>query len=88
MKLMKKALMALLIITPFLFAPKTSHAGIIGDIWSWITGTDNTKKDPPPAGNSVPVNEGLVVLVVAGLALGVYMIYSRSRKTKVANSTN
>lgn len=85
---MKKALMALLIITPFLFAPKTSHAGIIGDILSWITGTDNTKKDPPPpAGNSVPLNEGLVVLVLAGAGLGVYMIY-RSKKTPMANSTH
>jgi len=77
----------MLIVMPFLFAPKTSHAGILGDIWTWITGND-PKKDTHPAGNSVPVNEGLIVLIIAGLALGAYMLYNRSKRAKLANSTN
>lgn len=91
MKMVKKFLVCLLFATPFLFVPKQSKAGIIGDIIHFIFGNDNgqgnnrnnrgndTKKDPPVASNSVPLNGGLVILMAAGLGLGAKVIYDRKR---------
>jgi hypothetical protein len=83
MKFAKKTLLAVLISTSLLCVPHVSKAGILGDFFSfWDSHRDHHKKD---GGNSVPVNGGLVVLMIAGVGLGAKMIYDQSKKGKVAD---
>lgn len=79
----KKIVMGALIVAPLLFVPNTSKAGIISDILGWLNSLDKDhgKKDHKP-GNSVPVNGGLVVLMVVGAGLGVKMIVDKNNAAK------
>ena len=89
--MVKKFLVCMLMAAPFLFIPKQSKAGVIGDIIHWIFGNDNgqgnnnnnqgndTKKDPPSATTSVPLDGGMIILMVAGLGLGAKLIYDAKR---------
>jgi hypothetical protein len=82
-KIFKKLVMGALILAPLMFAPHTSKANIITDIIHWITGDKDDKKDKKDtSGNSVPVNGGVVFLVVAGLGLGAKMLYDYNKKSK------
>jgi hypothetical protein len=84
MKMLKKVFVFLLILSPLLAVPKQSKAGLIGDLISDIFGggKDKDKKPKPSSGNSVPVNGGLVFLVIAGAGLGAKMIYDRKKGQK------
>jgi hypothetical protein len=83
MKMLKKVFVFLLILSPLLAVPKQSKAGLIGDLISDIFGgKDKDKKPKPGTENSVPVNGGLVFLVVAGAGLGAKMIYDRKKGQK------
>jgi len=89
--MVKKFLVCLLMASPFLFIPKQSKAGVIGDVIHWIFGNDNgqgnnndnhgndKKKDPPTASTSVPLDGGMIILMVAGLGLGAKLIYDAKR---------
>ena len=86
-KIFKKFVMGALILAPLMFTPHTSKANIIGDLLQWITGDDKDKdkkdkKDKDGSGNSVPVNGGVVFLVVAGLGLGAKMLYDYNKKSQ------
>lgn len=96
MKMFKKFFFGAMIAAPLLLAPATTKAGPISDLLHLIFGGGNDRKQPgqnPPAnqqnagtpttgtGNSVPINGGLVVLLVAGLGLGAKVVYdSKSKK--------
>jgi hypothetical protein len=84
MKFAKKTLLAVLISTSLLCVPHVSKAGILSDIFSFLDShdRDHHKKD---GGNSVPVNGGLVVLMIAGVGLGAKMIYDQGKKAKAAD---
>jgi hypothetical protein len=78
----KKIVMGALIVAPLLFVPKTSNAGILSDLLGWLNSWDKDhKKDPKPS-NSVPVNEGVVVLMVVGVGLGVKMIVDKNNAAR------
>jgi hypothetical protein len=84
-KIFKKLVMGALILAPLMFAPHISRANIISDLIHFITGGDKDKKDKKDkdsAGNSVPVNGGVVFLVVAGLGLGAKMLYDYNKKSQ------
>jgi hypothetical protein len=89
MKMLKKVFVFLLILSPLLAVPKQSKAGLIGDLISDIFGggkdkeKDKDKKPKSSDGNSVPVNGGLVFLVIAGAGLGAKMIYDRKKGVAV-----
>ncbi len=89
MKLAKKFFMGALIAAPLLFVAHTSKAGIFSDFLHWLDGRDRDKKDHPSTtkgtGNSVPVNGGLVFLVVAGLGLGAKMIFDHNKGNRLAD---
>ena len=86
MKMLKKVFVFLLILSPLLAVPKQSKAGLIGDLISDIFGggkdKEKDKKPKPSNGNSVPVDGGLVFLVIAGAGLGAKMIYDRKKGQK------
>jgi len=49
----------------------------------WLHGDKKDKdKDKDRSGNSVPVNGGVVFLVVAGLGLGAKMLYDSNKKNE------
>jgi hypothetical protein len=83
MKFVKKTLLAAVISTTLLCVPAVSKAGIISDFLNlWNQGQGNKHKPP---GNSVPVNGGLVVLMIAGVGLGAKIIYDQNKKEKTAD---
>ena len=89
MKIAKRFLLVTFLAVPLFMVPKQSHAGIIGDILGLLFGNDHGQKDqgekkndPPPAtSNSVPVDGGTVVLMMAGLGLGTWMLLRAKPKT-------
>ena len=83
-KIFKKLVMGALILTPLMFAPHTSKANIVGDLLNLLTGDKDDKPGTPAgsSGNSVPVDGGLVFLVVAGLGLGGKMLYDYNKKSQ------
>ncbi len=84
MKFVKKTILAAMISTSLLCVPAVSKAGIISDILNFLNqGKDD--KHGKHDGNSVPVNGGLVVLMIAGVGLGAKMIYDQSKKEKAAD---
>ena len=81
----KKIVMGALIVAPLLFVPNTSKAGIFGDLFGWLNSKDKDKdkdKDWHKPGTSVPVNGGLLVLMVVGMGLGVKMIVDKNNAAK------
>lgn len=81
---MVKKLPLLLLVAAPCFIPMQSHAGVIGDLLN-LLGGGNTQ-DPncsTGTGNSVPLDGGVVFLVVAGLALGARLIYVARIQKKV-----
>ena len=83
MKFAKKTLLAAVISTSLLCVPAVSKAGIISDILNFL---NQGKGDKHGKGsNSVPVNGGLVVLMIAGVGLGAKMIYDQGKKEKAAD---
>ena len=83
MKMVKKLPLLLLVAAPY-FMPMQSHAGVIGDLLG-LLGGDNTQNPNCPPGNSVPLDGGVVFLIVAGLALGAKLIYDARAQKKVAS---
>ncbi|MDO6430064.1 hypothetical protein Q4E93_05680 [Flavitalea sp. BT771] len=92
-KIFRKIAMGALILAPLMFAPHISKANIISDLVHWLKGDKDDKgdkgdkrerkeKDRDSSGNSVPVNGGVVFLVVAGLGLGTKMLYDYNKKGK------
>ncbi len=71
--------MGALIVAPLLFVPNKSQAGILSDIISWLNSLDKDGHKKGKTSNSVPVNGGLVVLMVVGAGLGVKMIVDKSK---------
>lgn len=77
------------IATPLLLAPHQSQAGIIKDILEALLGKKdnnqgqnnnnqgNNNKPSTSSTNSVPLNEGEILLIIAGLGLGAKMLYDR-----------
>jgi hypothetical protein len=82
MKFARKTVLAAMISTSLLCVPAVSKAGIISDILNFLNQGDKHGKR---GGNSVPVNGGLVVLMIAGVGLGARMIYDQSKKEKAAD---
>jgi len=83
-KMIRTLVFGAVIAAPLILAPHQSKAGIITDILTGIFGKDKkttTPTDPNcPPGTSVPLNEGQVFLIVAGLGLGAKLLYDRHRK--------
>jgi len=79
MKMVKKLPLLLLMAAPY-FMPVQSRAGVVGDLLGDLFGGNNTQnppcQNPPPPGNSVPLDGGVVFLIVAGLGLGAKLIYN------------
>ena len=90
MNIFKKFFLGAMIAAPLLFAPATTKAGPISDLLKELLGggnnRDKEKHDPQggpkstTAGNSVPIDGGLVFLMLAGLGLGAKMIYDNKAK--------
>lgn len=95
MKMVRKLPLLLLVAAPF-FAPVQTRAGVIGDLLNSLLGNNKdktkdkdktSKKDKPaPASstNSVPLDGGVVFLVLAGVGLGAKLIYDARAKQDVA----
>ena len=89
-KMLRTLVFGVVIATPLLLVPHQSKAGnIFQDIGKIIhdllDGKDNKHKSTTPGtSNSVPLNEGTVFLVIAGLGLGVKMIYDRRKQVENA----
>ena len=88
--MVKKLPLLLLVAAPY-FVPVQSRAGVIGDLLNTLLGggNNNTSQDPPcppdqGTGNSVPLDGGVVFLMVAGLGLGAKLIYDARAKKEVA----
>ena len=82
-KIFRKLAMGALILAPLMFAPHVSSANIISDLMHWLHGDKKDKdRDKDRSGNSVPVNGGVVFLVVAGLGLGAKMLYDSNKKNE------
>jgi len=82
MRIVKKFFLGAMIAAPLLLAPAKSHAGPISDLLNDLFGNDKKPTQNPPGstGNSVPIDGGLVVLLVAGLGLGAKIIYDNKAK--------
>jgi hypothetical protein len=69
--------------------PFKSQAGVFQDIWNSIFGDKhhhhNSPSAPPPApgshdpGNAVPLDNGMLFLAAAGLALGAKLLFDRRK---------
>ncbi len=82
-KMIRTMVFGVVIAAPLLLVPHQSKAGGLLDFIKEIIGGDKDKK--PKTGtptNSVPLDKGTVFLVVAGLGLGVKMIYDRRRNVE------
>jgi hypothetical protein len=88
MKAVKKLVICMILIAPLFLVPKQSKAGGLGDLLSFLFGNDHKKKDPPVAthNNSVPLNGAAVVLMAAGLGLGVVTLI-RVNRNKVETAS-
>lgn len=88
--MVKKLPLLLLVAAPY-FVPVQSRAGVIGDLLNTLLGGNNTSQDPPcppdqGTGNSVPLDGGVVFLMVAGLGLGAKLIYDAKVQQKQVTS--
>jgi len=83
MKMVKKLSLLLLVAAPC-FVPVQSRAGVIGDLLNGLLGGGTDTNCPPQTGNSVPLDGGVVFLMVAGLVLGAKLIYDARAQKKVA----
>ena len=82
-KMFKTLVFGVIIATPLLLAPHKSQAGIIKDVLDALFGKDKDKdkdKKSSSSTNSVPLNEGEILLIIAGMGLGAKMLYDRHRK--------
>jgi hypothetical protein len=96
MKTVRKLFFCALVAAPMLI-PMQSKAGGLDDLLNWLFGGgDRGQKHqpppPPPApgcgpGTSVPINGGLVILMVAGLGLGAKMLYDAQKGNELETST-
>ena len=90
MKMVKKLPLLLLVAAPY-FVPVQSRAGVIGDLLNTLFGNDKKTQQNPPTtqtpgtGNSVPLDGGVVILMLAGLGLGAKLIYDARAQKKVAS---
>jgi hypothetical protein len=87
-KMIRTLVFGVVIAAPLLLVPHQSKAGIIGDILSALFGKDkdkdkdkNKNKSSTPT-NSVPLNEGQILLIIAGLGLGAKMIYDQRKSSE------
>ncbi|HVU58047.1 MAG TPA: hypothetical protein VHD83_23460 [Puia sp.] len=90
MKMVKKLPLLLLVAVPY-FVPVQTRAGVIGDLISTLLGNKkdkdkDTSTSTPTTGNSVPLDGGVVFLVMAGLGLGAKLIYDAKAQKNVAAS--
>jgi len=85
--MVKKLSMLLLVAAPF-FLPVHSRAGDGNDQGQNQDqnqgGKKNNPTSPTTTNNSVPLNEGVIFLTLAGLALGARLIYNARAKKEVA----
>jgi hypothetical protein len=81
-KISKKIAMGALVLAPLMFTPHISRANIFSNFMHWLHADKKDKKDKDKgnSGNSVPVNGGVVFLIVAGLGLGTKMLYDYNKK--------
>jgi len=89
MKMVKKLPLLLLVAAPY-FVPVQSRAGVIGDLLNNLLGGSTTQNPPsqdcpPGTGNSVPLDGGVVFLMVAGLGLGAKLIYDARTQKQVVS---
>ena len=88
MKMVKKLPLLLLVAAPY-FMPVQSRAGVVGDLLNNLLGGGDTSQNcdtQPPPGNSVPLDGGVVFLMVAGLGLGAKLIYDAKTQQKQVTS--
>jgi hypothetical protein len=93
-KMFRTLVFGVVIATPLLLVPHQSQAGIIKDILNTLFGKNNNGQGPnnnnrdndnnnrggnKSAANSVPLNEGQILLIIAGLGLGAKMLYDRRK---------
>ena len=88
-KMFRTLVFGVVIATPLLLAPHQSKAGGLldglGNLLQDLLGGKDKKPTTNPPGtpsNSVPLNEGTVFLVIAGLGLGAKMIYDRRKQVE------
>lgn len=80
-KMIRTLVFGVVIAAPLILVPHQSKAGIITDILTAIFGKDKDKDKDKPTTNSVPLNEGQILLIVAGLGLGAKVLYDRRKRT-------
>ena len=92
MKTIKRIVCGVLIAAPLFLAPAQSRANGLGDFFRNLFGGDRhsysdrrgSQSDPPAptpgSGNSVPVNGGILLLVIAGLGLGTKIVYDKGKR--------
>ena len=71
------------------FMPVQSRAGVVGDLLNNLLGGGTQNPPCPPdqgTGNSVPLDGGVVFLMVAGLGLGAKLIYDAKTQQKQVTS--
>ncbi|MBN9385211.1 MAG: hypothetical protein J0H74_30925 [Chitinophagaceae bacterium] len=87
-KMFRTLVFGVVLATPLLLAPHQSQAGIIQDILTALFGKNDNKQGQNnnnqggnncSPGTSVPLNEGQVLLIIAGLGLGAKMLYNRRK---------
>ena len=94
MKTIRRIVCGLLIAAPLFLAPAQSRAGGFGDFFHSLFGSDRHKHDhdhdwdkgkdnSPQTGNAVPINGGLIILLIAGLGLGARMMYAKNQQFAV-----
>jgi hypothetical protein len=95
MKMVKKLPLLLIVAAPY-FIPVQSKANWFGDLLRDFFGRERAKREMPhpvssqhpvttAAGNSVPLDGGVVFLLVAGLGLGAKMLYDTRTQKKVVS---
>ncbi len=93
-KMLRTLVFGVVIAAPLLLVPHQSKAngfldGLENIIKSIFDGDRKKHTSGAPgtttSGNSVPLNEGQVFLIIAGLGLGAKMIYDNRKKLKTAS---
>jgi hypothetical protein len=93
MKKLKSLILALMVTAPLLIPTQSKANGLFGWLEDLFGGKDKKEKKEHPQQegrgdrdpkNSAPIDGGLVVLMGAGLALGVFIIYKKKKEAETA----
>jgi hypothetical protein len=88
-KFIKNVVVCAVFASALVVIPFKSQAGVFQDIWNSIFGDNhhhhNSSTPPPVAGNhdpvnAVPLDNGMLFLAAAGLALGAKLLFDRRKR--------